>query len=55
MAVRTDRPGLLLDQLPIVPIVRWMNREFIQHAAEVALPRDLHRWRARPGSDAPAR
>ena len=48
-------PRGLDPQLPIVSIVWWMNREFIHHAAEVALLRDLHRWRARPGSDAPAR
>jgi hypothetical protein len=30
--------------LPIIGVVWWLNREFIHHAAEVALLRDL--WRA---------
>jgi hypothetical protein len=29
-------------QLPFISIVWWMNREFIHHAAEVALLRDLY-------------
>lgn len=35
-------PYGLDPQLPIISIVWWMNREFIHHAAEVALLRDLH-------------
>lgn len=43
-----DVPGfgqypLGLDpQLPFIGIVRWVNREFIHHMAEVALMRDLY-------------
>ena len=48
-------PHGLDPQLPIVSIVWWMNREFIHHAAEVALLRDLYRRRGPAGSDAPAR
>ena len=48
-------PYGLDPQLPIVSIVWWMNREFIHHAAEVALLRDLYRWRGQSGSDAPVR
>lgn len=47
-------PHGLDPQLPIVSIVWWVNREFIHHAAEVALLRDLHRWRGRSGGAAPA-
>ena len=39
-------PYGLDPQLPVVAILWWMNREFIHHAAEVALLRDLHRSRA---------
>ena len=35
-------PHGLDPHLPIISIVWWMNREFIHHAAEVALLRDLH-------------
>ena len=35
-------PGGLDPKLPIISIVWWLNREFIHHAAEVALLRDLH-------------
>ncbi len=28
--------------LPLIAIVRWMNRETIHHLAEVALLRDLY-------------
>lgn len=35
-------PQGLDPQLPIVSIVWWLNREFIHHAAEVALLRDLY-------------
>ena len=38
-------PYGLDPQLPIVAILWWMNREFIHHAAEVALLRDLYRAR----------
>lgn len=48
-------PRGLDPQLPIISIVWWVNREFIHHAAEVALLRDLHRWRVRPDSAVPAR
>ncbi len=43
-----DLPGfgqypLGLDpQLPFIGIVRWVNREFIHHMAEVAMMRDLY-------------
>lgn len=36
-------PWGLDPQLPFVGILWWMNREFIHHAAEIALLRDLHR------------
>ncbi len=39
-------PYGLDPQVPIIAILWWMNREFIHHAAEVALLRDLHRARA---------
>jgi hypothetical protein len=42
-------PYGLDPQLPIVSIVWWLNREFIHHAAEVALLRDL--YLRRPGAD----
>ena len=35
-------PYGLDPQLPIISIFWWMNREFIHHAAEVALLRDLY-------------
>lgn len=35
-------PSGLDPQLPIISIFWWMNREFIHHAAEVALLRDLY-------------
>jgi len=38
-------PYGLDPQLPFIGIVWWMNREFIHHAAEVALLRDLYRAR----------
>jgi hypothetical protein len=47
-ADRLDQVGfgqypLGLDpDLPFIGIVRWVNREFIHHMAEVALLRDLH-------------
>jgi hypothetical protein len=39
-------PHGLDPQLPFAGILWWMNREFIHHAAEVALLRDLYRRRA---------
>ena len=36
-------PWGLDPELPFIGIVRWVNREFIHHMAEVALLRDLHR------------
>jgi hypothetical protein len=47
-----DTPGFgqypygLDPQLPFVAIVWWVNREFIHHAAEAALLRDLYAARA---------
>jgi hypothetical protein len=41
-------PWGLDAKLPIIGIVWWLNREFIHHAAEVALLRDL--WPHRPGA-----
>lgn len=38
-------PHGLDPQLPFVCILWWMNREFIHHAAEIALLRDLYRAR----------
>jgi hypothetical protein len=38
-------PYGLDPQLPFAGILWWMNREFIHHAAEVALLRDLYRSR----------
>ncbi len=35
-------PWGLDSQLPFIGIVRWVNREFIHHMAEVALMRDLY-------------
>lgn len=35
-------PWGLDAQLPFIGIVRWVNREFIHHMAEVALMRDLY-------------
>lgn len=35
-------PAGLDPTLPIIAIVWWLNREFIHHAAEIALLRDLH-------------
>lgn len=35
-------PHGLDPQLPIVSIVWWLNREFVHHAAEAALLRDLY-------------
>jgi hypothetical protein len=40
-------PRGLDPQLPFVGILWWMNREFIHHAAEVALLRDLYQHRSR--------
>jgi hypothetical protein len=46
-----DTPGYgqypqgLDPQLPFAGILWWMNREFIHHAAEAALLRDLYRSR----------
>jgi hypothetical protein len=43
-----DVPGFgaypygLDPQIPFIEIVRWTNREFIHHLAEVSLLRDLH-------------
>lgn len=42
-------PWGLDSQLPFVGIVRWVNREFIHHMAEVALMRDLYRRRDQLG------
>ncbi|MFL6131080.1 MAG: DinB family protein [Mycobacteriales bacterium] len=38
-------PRGLDPQLPFIAVLWWMNREFIHHAAEVALLRDLYRAR----------
>jgi DinB superfamily len=38
-------PYGLDPQLPFIAILWWMNREFIHHAAEIALLRDLYRAR----------
>ena len=38
-------PYGLDPQLPFLGILWWMNREFIHHAAEIALLRDLHQRR----------
>lgn len=40
-------PYGLDPHIPFAGILWWMNREFIHHAAEVALLRDLHRSRNR--------
>ncbi|HSB86611.1 MAG TPA: DinB family protein [Ilumatobacteraceae bacterium] len=40
-------PYGLDPQIPFIGIVRWVNREFIHHMAEVALMRDLYAARAR--------
>ena len=42
-------PWGLDPQLPFIGIVRWVNREFIHHMAEVTLLRDLHERRDQLG------
>ena len=59
-AEQLDVPGFgqypwgLDPQLPFIGIVRWVNREFIHHMAEVALLRDLYARREALASPSPA-
>jgi hypothetical protein len=36
-------PGMLDGRFPFADVIQHVNRELIQHGAEVALPRDLYR------------
>jgi hypothetical protein len=42
---RCDFPGGLDNQLPVIDIVWWMNRERIHYTTEMAFVRDLYATR----------
>jgi hypothetical protein len=43
---RSQYPYGLDPDLPLRDILWWQNREIIHHTAEIALLRDLYRWRS---------